>query len=66
MPFYKYVAPLALTESQRDSVTQPRVGAKRLPWVNVSKTFSNPNGVVALFMDATPSGLILFVIAYPA
>ena len=37
---------VAIGESQRDSVIQPRVARQALPWVNENKFF-NPNGVVA-------------------
>ena len=35
------------TESQRDSGLQPKVARHELPWVNVIRKFSNPNGVAA-------------------
>jgi hypothetical protein len=40
--------PTALCESQRDSVTQPRVGATRLPWVTFVKMFSTPKVVASI------------------
>ena len=33
-------------QSQRDCDLQPKVGAQRLPWVNIAN-LTNPNGVVA-------------------
>jgi len=45
MTFFKYIASTVLrSESQRDFIHQPRVGAERLPWVIVQKII-NPSGV---------------------
>ncbi|GDY20554.1 hypothetical protein LBMAG56_18990 [Verrucomicrobiota bacterium] len=48
-----------LPESQRDSVLQPRVARRALPWVTRQKNH-NPNGVAAPRHDraATPLGLM--------
>ena len=47
-------------ESQRDSVSKPRVARHELPWVKVGAIF-NPNGVVSRRHEwaATPLGLFL-------
>jgi len=41
------ISDASLDESQRDSGLQPKVARHALPWVNVARNFSNPNGVVA-------------------
>ena len=53
--------PKGVGESQRDSIIQPRVATKELPW-EADKQSPNPNGVAAhsISRDATPLGLKIF------
>jgi hypothetical protein len=41
-------------ESQRDSVSKPRVASRELPWEKGVHTAANPNGVAASSEDRRP------------